>query len=330
MVNHREKYCMKRIILFAAITLLTNGAFSQDCCDRNDQNVLKLDSLKRYVIKPLNDSISKLHSARETEIIKLNERIHKLETIKNDLTQTVKNFEANIAALNKDKIKLERDNLISKNAELNNLLIILNDSLSLKDSIIRAEKKNGEEKSNQSREEGKQETVNRIVQTYNKPFEELIKNSTLKTVERDYLIIGNSSEAQRKLSSLRTYFDSEQIIYSKYNEETVKKALVQLAGLEQNELVIKLIDKLNNYYYSTEGLKTAIKKIDEKDKIFLAADEDMQEKKLEKILTVLAGYFRNYQFNFTAYPYLSDVVLELIKLKQKDANTDVSKLLDRL
>jgi len=37
-----------------------------------------------------------------------------------------------------------------------------------------------------------------------------------------------------------------------------------------------------------------------------------------------------YRFNFTDYPYLSNIVLETMKGKQKDANRDNSDLVEKL
>ena len=92
----------------------------------------------------------------------------------------------------------------------------------------------------------------------------------------------------------------------------------------------KLIDKLSKYKLCSEGLKTTIDKILEIDKKFVANDDYTQKTKLNDVLAEIAWYFRNYRFNFIDYPYLSEVVLEIIKLKQKDANTDIAILKEKL
>ncbi len=91
-----------------------------------------------------------------------------------------------------------------------------------------------------------------------------------------------------------------------------------------------LTDKLKNYDLCCDGLKTANNKIIEIDKKFTTNDDYSQETKLQDILIELAWYFRNYRFNFTDYPYLSDIVLEIMKLKQKDTNADIKDLLEKL
>jgi hypothetical protein len=48
------------------------------------------------------------------------------------------------------------------------------------------------------------------------------------------------------------------------------------------------------------------------------------------VLSEISVYIFNYDFNFTYYPYLSNIVLEIIKRKQPDADADISDLLNAL
>jgi len=182
----------------------------------------------------------------------------------------------------------------------------------------------------QDKEKGKQEALNPIIQAYNKPFDELIISSTKQTVERDMSIVGDKTEVQPKLLSLQIYFNSELVLSEKYSEQKVENAITKLKSIEQTELVLKLTDKLSKYKLCNDGLKTTIDKILEIDKKFVANDDYTQKTKLNDVLNELAWYFRNYRFNFTDYPYLTEIVLEIIKLKQKDANTDIANLKDKL
>ena len=143
-------------------------------------------------------------------------------------------------------------------------------------------------------------------------------------------IVGDKTVVQQKLLSLQKYFNSEQVLNEKYSEQRVENALIQLKSIEQTELVLKLIDKLSKYKLCNDGLKTTIDKILEIDKKFVANDDYTQETKWKDISSELAWYFRNYRFNFIDYPYLSEIVLEIIKLKQKDANTDIAILKEKL
>ena len=55
-----------------------------------------------------------------------------------------------------------------------------------------------------------------------------------------------------------------------------------------------------------------------------------EKKKLDKILAEFSFFIFNYEFNFLDYPYLSDIILEIIKRKQPNADADISNLLNKL
>jgi hypothetical protein len=253
-----------------------------------------------------------------------------LENEKSELNKKIKTLESTVAELNKNKIKVERDNLQAKCDSLIIKVKELENLISAKDKQIAQEKELGQQKSIQEKEKGKSEILNLIIQTYNKPLDELIINTNIKSVERDMSIVGDKTVVQQKLLSLQKYYNSEQVLNEKYSEQSVENALTQLKSIEQTELVLKLIDKLSKYKLCNDGLKTTIDKILEIDKKFVANDEYTQKTKLNDVLAEIAWYFRNYRFNFIDYPYLSEVVLEIIKLKQKDANTDIAILKEKL
>lgn len=321
---------MKKVLVVILIMCGVSNAYTQDLFKEMQKLTLANDSLQKQVIKPLNDSIIKLNSAHSIEIAKLNEQVKALEIEKSDLNKKIKTLESSVADLNKNKIKVERDNLQAKFDSLTIKVTELNKQISIKDKQIIQEKELGEQKSIQEKEKGKQEVLNQIIQTYNKSFDELIKNSTLNTVERDMSIVGDKTVVQQTLLSLQIYFNSELVLGQKYSEQKVENAITQLKSIEQTELVLKLTDKLNKYKLCNDGLTTTIDKIIESDKKFVANDEYTQETKLNDVLNELAWYFRNYRFNFTDYPYLTGIVLEIIKLKQKDANTDIANLKEKL
>jgi len=321
---------MKKIIVVILIMFGVSNAYTQDLIKEIQKLTLANDSLQKQVIKPLNDSILKLNSAHSNEIAKLNEQLKALENEKSELNKKIKTLESTVAELNKNKIKIERDNLQAKCDSLIIKVKELENLISAKDKQIAQEKELGQQKSIQEKEKGKSEILNLIIQTYNKPLDELIINTNIKSVERDMSIVGDKTVVQQKLLSLQKYFNSEQVLNEKYSEQRVENALTQLKSIEQTELVLKLIDKLSKYKLCNDGLKTTIDKILEIDKKFVANDEYTQKTKLNDVLAEIAWYFRNYRFNFIDYPYLSEIVLEIIKLKQKDANTDIAILKEKL
>lgn len=321
---------MKKIIVLILIMFGFSTAYTQDLIKEIQKLTLANDSLQKQVIKPLNDSILKLNSAQKIEFSKSQEKIKSLENDKIALNKKVETLEVSVAKLNKNKITAERDILQSKVDSLNTksvewLKIIDEKNVQIANDIDTTALKLIKEK-----EKGKQEALNQIIQTYNKHLDELIINTALKSVERDMSIVGDKTVVQQKLLSLQKYFNSEQVLSDKLSEQKVKSTITQLKSIEQTELVLKLIDKLSKYELCNDGLKSTIDKILEIDKNFVANDEYTQKTKLNDVLAEIAWYFRNYRFNFIDYPYLSEIVLEIIKLKQKDANTDIYNLKEKL
>ena len=316
---------MKVVLFLSIIFFGFSVAVSQDILLKEyTAMILAKDSLEKQVIKPLNDSILKLNSAHKAEISKLQDQLKALENDTAVLNKKIKFLESGITDLNKDKVKVERDNLQKKSDSLFSRVTELEKTISERDELIKKEKKLCVENSMQEKEKGKQEILKQLILIYNKPFDELIKSFTKKSVERDLLLVKDNIEVQQKLQNLKKYFDAEQVLSEKYNEQKVKTAQTQITSLDSTAFVNKLTDKLDDYLLCNNGLKTTIDSVLVIDKRIIANDDYSQEKKLQKILAELAWYFRNYHFNFTDYPYLSDIVLDIIKQKQKDANADIS------
>jgi len=281
---------MKKFIVFILVIFCFSTAYTQDLIKEIQKLTLANDSLQKQVIKPLNDSIVKLNSVNSIEIAKLNGQVKALEIEKSELNKKNKTLESSVSDLNTNKIKIERDNLQTKFDSLTIKVTELNNQVSIKDKKIIQEKELCEQKSIQEKGKGKQEVLSLIIQMYNIPFDELIKNSTIKTVERDMSIVGNKTEVLQKLSSLQIYFISELVLSEKYSEQKVQNAITQLKSIEQTELVLKLTDLLSKYKLCNDGLKTTIDKILEIDKIFVANDEYTQKTKLNDVLNELACF----------------------------------------
>jgi hypothetical protein len=308
----------KNIILFSFLcSFLT--VYSQDLVKEIQKLTLANDSLLKQVIKPKQDSI-----------LNLQVQIKKIEKDKDDLNNKIKNLESSVDKLNKDKLKIERDSLQKYNKNLNEEKVKLEKKNSEQEKEIATIKNENLKKEQQKYTEGQQNAYNQIAQTYNKPFDELIKLLTKQTVERDLLLVGNNETVKKKMQNLQKYFVSKQVLEERYNEKKVETAQNQLKDIEQSAFVKDLADKLVDYKLCNDGLKTTINNILKIDKEFSSNDDYTQKTKLQDILFEISGYFRNYRFNFEDYPYLSGTVLEIMKLKQKDANTDIKYLLDRL
>jgi hypothetical protein len=307
-----------------------SAAYSQDLIKELQKLTLANDSLQKELklarensakqLKVANDSITRLITVNKTNVSNLNHKIA--------------NLEGDTANLHKEIKKLDRNKMVSLETQLQqkkDSVNLLKDTIKEKKEQIVTVKNESLQRQREQYNDGQQNVYKQIGQLYQgNAFDDLVKCSTKQSVERDLQLVGTNAEAMKKLQDLQTYFAAKQALEEKYNEQEIKIAQSKISKITQSDLVKALNDKIGKYKLCNEGLKTTIGKILDLDKKFTANDDYTQTKKLQEILTELSWYFRNYRFNFTDYPYLSDLVLEIMKLKQKDANADISALFSRL
>jgi chromosome segregation ATPase len=320
---------MKKITILTLFVCYFSAAFSQDLVEKLQKLTLENDSLQKQVIKPLRDSILSLNTAYTAEVSK----IKALEKEKVNFNKKIKDLEKDIADLNKNKLKIERDTLQKQVERLNANVAELNQRISDKDKQIDEQQKNGEQKAKQEKEKGKNETLKNIVNSYNKKFDDLIKSSTKLSVQRDILLVGAKEEVKQVLSDLAQYFNAKELLSQKFDATKIKKEQTGLNQIQQqSELLNKLKEHIEDYQTLNDGLKKSIEKIIvlDKQESVSGMDEEIQKQKFNKILAEISSYIFNYDFNFVDYPYLSDIVLEIIKLKQPDADANITNILKKI
>jgi hypothetical protein len=267
------------------------------------------------------DSIFRLDSVNKVNIAGLNKKNGILETEKADLNKQIK--------------KLDKNNIKGLEASLSlktDTLKLLRDIIKSKDSLIAGIKNESAKKEQEKFKEGQQLVYDKIGKTYqNSTFDSLIKYSTKQSIERDSQLVINNAEAEKKWQALQIYFSAQQLLKEKYDEQKLKNAQTQLNSVNQNSEALNELKKRLTYYKPcTDALKITIDKIIDYDKKFIANDDESQKAKQQKILLDLSSYFHNYRFNYTDFPYLADIILDIMKLKQKDANTNIGSLSSKL
>lgn len=305
------------------------------------------DSLQKQVIKPLNENIKKLIAENEIKMVKLNDQIKTMDNESKNLAEATKDLKAltirqedQITILKKDKSKVERDRLIAQLDSMTKVISIFKIKIDSTQKLVLNEKQKSNKELDALREshskllmiekeKSKNEIITLIIESYNQSFDELIKSSTSQSILRDLRIIGTNTAIQSKLDQLLIFFESEKILNAKYNSENAANAKAKLSKIDQSGLVVSLLGKIDKYGQRNEGLVKTLDKIT-LDGIFEATDEDEHIKKLNITLSNLASFYRNYKFHFLDYPYLTDIILEVQKLKQKDSNADIKALRDKL
>lgn len=305
---------MKKLITFIAIFCSFNSAFAQnELIERLEKQAVEIDSLKKISITDL-------------------EKNQKEKNENNNLKDTLKKLRSDFANLDEfRKLKQNIDILIGQKTDsIKDLKAIISE----KDKQIATEKQNAENKANEGYEKGKYEILTIIVNKYkNQSFDDLLISSSKQSIGQDLLICKDLPESSKILSDLNIYYNAKELLENKIDINQIKNQLMQLGLIKRKSLTIdKLKEIISNYQTFDQGLKETIEKIISLDKreVVAGMSNEIQKKKLDKILGEVSSYIFNYDFNLTDYPYLSGIILELIKIKQPNADADISDLLKKL
>ncbi len=305
---------IKNIAIISIFICVLNPAFAQnECLDRVTKQAVELDSLKKVV---------KAEMEKSQQQIKIN----------HNLQDTLGRLRSELTKLEENKIKMKSQEtlLLEKKDSIN----ILKANNSEKDRQITAENQKREQRARDEKEKGKNEILTIIINRYkNKPYDELLISSTIQSVQGDLMLVEYSEEVKQIILNLEIYFNVERLLKVKFDASQIIYAQKQLDQIKQESaLVEKLKEKIGNYQTFNMGLKGTIEKIIALDntEVVSGMSSDIQKKKFAKILAEVSSYIFNYDFNFSDYPYLSDVLIELIKRKQPNADADISDLSRKL
>jgi hypothetical protein len=248
-----------------------------------------------------------------------------------ELTRRIKTFQADSTEVK--RVKSEKKTFDTQLKAKSDSIVALKSANAKKDEQITAAKREDDQKASAKFQEGKNDALLSVVNAYKKPFDYLILCSTKESVQHDLSLVGNNNaEIRQTLSDLEKYFSAKELLSKKQDDYRIKDAINQLKATTQNsKMIVQLQSNLESYKNYSDGLKETIGKIIEIDKKEIAEGNDfVQQQKLNKILSEISQFVFNYDFNFTDYPYLSDIVLEIMKRKQPNADADITDLLNKL
>lgn len=297
-----NKKRMKNIIFIAFLMCFYSNIYSQDFTEAYRKMSIENDSLKK--------------------IIKANkEQLQGFQNNIKSLNDTIKTLRTKLTVLEEFRADKEiYDHLIKEKTDS---ISFLKEQILLEKTIAVEEYKRG-----------KHEIQESIINTYkNKKFDDLIISSTKMTIERDIPLIKTDKEIKAILSDIEKYFNAKELLGMKYNTDKIKNATTQLNQINRESGLVESLKKnIENYSLYNNGLREIIEKILALDETLNVFDmpQEIQKNKLDKILSDISSYIFNYDFNFTDYPYLSDIVLEIIKRKQPNPDADISDLLKKL
>ena len=314
-INIRGGENMKKIIVLVLLVCGISSAYSQITQDMYDKKVEEIANLK----KQLEDATL---SNKNTVIT---------------FQSTVKSCQDTIKALKSELSNLEKYK--SQKKIIDAQLKIKSDSigwlktqLAEKDKQISIVKQRGEQKAQQTGEQSRQEVLAGITNLYkNKSFDDLIKFSTKESVLLDMQLVGNNAEIKPILNDLLVYFNAKELLAKKFDIAVIKNTQSQLAQVKrQSVLLDKLKENIDSYQDFNNELKRTINNLTNLDTRKSAdGDAEIQKLKFNEIISELANYMYNY-YDYGNYPYLSDILLEIVKRKHSNADVDISDLLKKL
>lgn len=333
---------MKRTIALAILLIVgfMNAFCQQDCFER-------IESLteEKIRLKHINDSLQKAAKSLENKLaimqsdtVKLGKQLRSLQSqnaliaryqdsidILNNKTKEVKTLKDKLAkevkknrSVKEEKIKLEQT------------VKLLKDTIRLKnDGMVRLEKAKTAAVL-QAKEEGYAVALNVVENFFNKDFDLLAQIVNRNMLNQFGDIVHNKS-VKVKIAHLKTFVVASEALSQRYSKDIVDMSLHQLATIPTTPGVEALRTKLNDYKLCNDALKETLLKIqnynDKTGKTFFDSDKEI---KRTKIMTYLSDYIYNYEFNFTDYPYLAGIVIEVMNAIYRDSDTNIKGIIDKL
>jgi DNA repair exonuclease SbcCD ATPase subunit len=306
---------MRKTIVLLLILCGFHSAHSQDCLDKLTKQAVEIDSLQKLV---------------NTEKASSQQSILDYQRISKNLSDTIKALTSDLSKL--EKFKADKKVIDTQLEQKNDSIVLLKDQIAETSRQISGEKQAHEQKLLEEKEKGKNEALADVVNSYkNKTIDDLIKSSTKLSVRRDRQFVSDNAEVKAVLSDLETYFNAEELLAKKMDAGQLNDIRVQLNEIkQQSALLDQLRENLEYYKNFNDELKKTIEKLVDLDKRKVAdSDTEIQKLKFNEIVSELADYMYNY-YDYGNYPYLSDIVLEIIKRKRPNADADITDLLKKL
>lgn len=305
---------MRNICITVFILMLSISVNAQqDLVEKIGRQAVEIEQLKNEI--KTKGSLLNLSQQNTTELH------NKVKELRDEL-EGLKKFKADKKSFD-DQLKQKEEKIASLEA-----------LIATQEEQIKAESKNGEQTAKNERENGRIEALVGIINNYqNTTFDDLLTSSTLLAVERDRKLLGNKASDMVILTDLNKYFTARELLEKKLDNSKVESMLTQLGTINQKSSSLeKLKEVLENYATFNAGLHEMITKLTALDKRESVAgmDDEIKKLKFNKILPELSAYIFNYDFNFSDYPYLSDIIFEIIKRKQPNPDADISDLLKEL
>lgn len=304
---------IKLITVMVMLCSFTSALAQKDLIERLEKQAVEIDSLRRFIK-------AEMYNREQLR----NENKNQQDTLK-----WLKYELANLEDFKKGKRNI--DSIVRQKSDS---IALLKAAISERDKQITIEKQKAEQKAKDENEKGKNEVLTIIVNRYKgQLFDDLLKSSTKQSAVQDLMLCQSLPEINLTLSDILIYFNAKELLDAKLDAAQIKSQQIQLSQIKRESVVLgKLKEIISNYQTFNDGLKETVERIIALDKreAVSGMSKEIQKKKFDKILAELSSYIFNYDFIFSDYPYLSNILLDLIKRKQPNADADISDLLEKM
>lgn len=311
---------MKKTLLLPFFIFSFFSVFAQQ--DVLLEKYMKQSIKQEFVI----DSLKKVSKNDKENISKQSNDYQNRLNGKND---TIKSLKLNLLKLEKFKAEMNKNDGLFKQK---------NDSINLlKKQIVDLNKLKLDDNQKylqnllEENIKGKNEVKSKFINNYkNKKFDDLIVSSSKNSIQRDILII-DDNDVKPILNDLIIFFEAKEILEKRYNAEQLNSTQLQLNKLKQQSTMLTVLnDNIESYLSFNNGLAECLVKIDVIDKNGPAGtNKEVKKLKYDRILSEISMYIFEYDFNFVDYPYLSDIVSQLIKRKRTNPDADINDLIKK-
>lgn len=306
---------MKQFSIFSLLLFFNCFVFSQDCFDKIAKQAVMIDSLQKFI---------KIENKNHQRLIF-------------DCQKNIKNLNDSLTRINSDLLKVEKfklekisiDKIINQK---NDTIILLKNQLIQLTQQISSERQNCLQNKREEYDKGRNEAMAIIANAYtSKTFDDLILTSSLLKIQQDMQFFGNIPSVKSVLSDLEKYFIAKESLANKFDIDKIKYSQTQLNLVKrQSKLLDKLKENIDFYKDYNDALKKSINNLIKLDTLTKAKGEfEIQKLKFKDISAELINYIYNF-YNYENYPYLFDIVLQIIKRKKPNADADITDLLNKL
>jgi hypothetical protein len=278
---------------------------------------IQIDSLKKQINLEKNNYIGVQNNILQLRD-RFNQRGDTIKLLSHRLLELEKSI--NDQRTVETQLKLKRDSIV-----------VLKNDLRLSKNEIISEREKGISLAKKEKELGKNEIIEKINQKYMAiSFDELIGTTTKSSVEKDLQILNGGSEVSLILENLIIFHDAKYLLSQKFDKIYIDRALKNLDSILVESMLTKnLQKKIQEYEMLNEGIKVALSKINQIDQneVVKGMPTEIQNSKLGKILTELSSFTFNYDLKENEYPYLEEIIFEIMRRKHPNPDADIADLL---